>query len=167
MCWLVAAAVVVGVFGTPLDCWAAVDTDAPLRAFIAARQDVQTHCPALDVVPEGTGPARIAVEREWDRLEDLIASKLRANRDSRFEFTMKGLSVDIVPLQADTDLVSANLDGLGTVFVVQKRNGAFRPVWSIHARRLERQERDEVLPAKRNHLSCVWTDEPRRRAAAG
>jgi len=132
MCWLVAAAVVVGVFGTPLDCWAAVDTDAPLRAFIAARQDVQTHCPALDVVPEGTGPARIAVEREWDRLEDLIASKLRANRDSRFEFTMKGLSVDIVPLQADTDLVSANLDGLGTVFVVQKRNGAFRPVWSIH-----------------------------------
>ena len=128
---LITAIMGVGILAAPLSSSAGGDSDALLHALTAAQQDVQRHFGKWDDMPDATVSAREAVTREWAILEELIGAKLSANRSTNLDFGLKDLSVAVVPLQPDTDLVSAEIDGLGTVFVAQRKNGAYRPVWRI------------------------------------
>ncbi len=100
------------------------------RDLAAARQDVKSHMDSAGA-PDTAAVARAAIDREWSLFEDLVAADLDADGKPATDLGVRDLSPAIVPLGTDAYLVSADLDGLGTVFVVQKANGSFRETWSM------------------------------------
>jgi hypothetical protein len=102
------------------------------RQLIAARQDVKSHMPnSYDEVPDGTQAAQKSVAHEWSLIEDLVSAELTGRGNSKIYPAVDGLDVSTATLDADTMVVSATLDGLGTVFVIKRQNGEFQPVWRI------------------------------------
>ncbi len=107
--------------------------DASIQQLSAARQVVKSHLQLpFDQTPDGTAASRDAVAREWSLLADLVATDLNARRDPTKDPSLKGFVVSVTSLAPDTFVVSVDIDDLGTVFVINRANGRFRPAWTIH-----------------------------------
>jgi hypothetical protein len=103
-----------------------------LKAQLAeARADVRSHTGQYDTQPDGSQAARDAVEREWTLIEQVVAAELDANLDVAKQPVSDGIAIIAVALAADTWLISADIDGLGTVFVVKQSGDRFKAVWNI------------------------------------
>jgi hypothetical protein len=109
------------------------DTETRYRLAV---ERVQKH--ADDFWLDGTPQGRRALDRAWTSLAEWTAAYLNAHPDAtpkRIRRAAPGGDLDVVPLGPRTMVVSAETGtAFGTVFIVDGRDGVFRPVWSIRSR---------------------------------
>ncbi|MGD0190493.1 MAG: hypothetical protein ABSD74_07115 [Rhizomicrobium sp.] len=108
------------------------DDLASLKAQLAeARTEVRSHTGQYDTQPDGSEAAQGAVAREWSLIEQIAAAELDATMDLTKQPIADGVDANAIPLAGDTWLVSADIDGLGTVLVAKQSDSGFRSVWNI------------------------------------
>jgi hypothetical protein len=111
---------------------ALADTTDVETSYQLAAERVHKH--ATDIWLDGTPQGERALDHAWRLLADWTASYLNEHPGAtpkRLKRAAPGGDLDVVPLGTRTMLVSAQVDGFGTIFIVDGTDGPFRPAWSI------------------------------------
>lgn len=110
---------------------AAARNGVALDQLAAARADVRSHLAEPLEGLDNSDAAKASLAKLWDETAELVCADLNADGDPHADIRDDGLTVDVVALEPDTDLVSASIDAYGTVFIARRANGEFSPAWTI------------------------------------